>query len=396
MKISFFFREGRPSPFEARWYVDRKQKSKFFLTAAERAKWAKGFVRGLARHGSRSVANDPKRVERWLAAAELLPRDVDPFAVAGFYLAHHKADSGLRLREAIRDFLWQFEQQSSSRDLISRYERVLNRLEASLGDLPLVDVTPQVLQRFVFSLEMSAVSRRNHRTALSVFFKHFFRLEKISANPVAGVPVPAARSVAPVGTLDAVQVARLFDANREDKAACAILALGCFAGMRSSAVGRVELEDIRFAERGLFTPAAKTKKSRRQFLQGFPDNLWPWLEQAPKGTFASDFPRGVDGSKLEAWKICNKRRFDTIRNRALKRAGLLLEAREAKKRAVPVKAPPHNWARHSFVSYHVALFKDPGKTAFLISHKSDPQVLYESYLGERTEAEARVYFSILP
>lgn len=396
MQISFFFREGRPSPFEARWYVDRKQKSKFFLTLAERSKWAKGFARDLARHGSRSVANDPKRVERWLAAAELLPRDVDPFAVAGFYLTHHKADSGLRLQEAIRDFLWQFGQQSFSTDLINRYERVLNRLEAALGNLPLVEITSQVLQRFVFSLEMSALSRRNHRTALSVFFKHFLRLEKISVNPVAGVPTPVARAMAPPGTLDAVQVARLFEANREDKAACAVLALGCFAGMRSSAVSRVELKDIRFAERGIFTPAAKTKKSRRQFLQGFPDNLWPWLEHATKGTFASDFPSAGDGSKLEAWKISNQRRFDTIRNRALKRAGLLVEAREAKKRAELVKAPPHNWARHSFVSYHVALFKDPGKTAFLISHKSDPQVLYESYLGERTEAEARAYFSILP
>ena len=64
---------------------------------------------------------------------------------------------------------------------------------------------------------------------------------------------------------------------------------------------------------------------------------------------------------------------------------------------------PKNWARHSFVSYHIAAFQHPGKTALLISHRDDPSVLYELYYGvhdpnERTVTKAMGlrYFQIAP
>jgi hypothetical protein len=59
------------------------------------------------------------------------------------------------------------------------------------------------------------------------------------------------------------------------------------------------------------------------------------------------------------------------------------------------KAPPKNCLRHSFVSYHVALHRDPGKTALLVSHK-DQKILWDHYLGVATKGDAGQYFGIIP
>ena len=55
--------------------------------------------------------------------------------------------------------------------------------------------------------------------------------------------------------------------------------------------------------------------------------------------------------------------------KALEQAGLLVTKEQAKKTGAKPKAPPKNCLRHSFVSYHVALHRDPGRTALLVSHK---------------------------
>ena len=79
---------------------------------------------------------------------------------------------------------------------------------------------------------------------------------------------------------------RCFRANeKEDPGICALLALGAFAGMRSSAIVRLSREELDFTNRAILTPASKTKKGRRQFIEGLPDNLWPWLERAPAAAF---------------------------------------------------------------------------------------------------------------
>ena len=95
------------------------------------------------------------------------------------------------------------------------------------------------------------------------------------------------------------------------------------------------------------------------------------------------------------------------RSMALKRAGLLIEAddisRENHKRELqgldPVElkpiSPPKNALRHSFVTYHVALHRNPGKTALIISHR-DQNCLYRHYLGIANQKDAKIYFQIFP
>jgi integrase len=51
--------------------------------------------------------------------------------------------------------------------------------------------------------------------------------------------------------------------------------------MRTSAIARMDYEEIDFKQGGILTPAEKTKKKRRQWIEDLPENLWAWLERTP-------------------------------------------------------------------------------------------------------------------
>ena len=63
-----------------------------------------------------------------------------------------------------------------------------------------------------------------------------------------------------IGILTVEETERLFRANEKiDPEVCGLMALGLFAGMRTSAIPRVEYEEITMRQ-GILTPAEKTKK----------------------------------------------------------------------------------------------------------------------------------------
>ena len=95
------------------------------------------------------------------------------------------------------------------------------------------------------------------------------------------------------------------------------------------------------------------------------------------------------------------------RAEAYKWAGLLVESddiayenRKRQEQGKPLvnwkpRFPPKNCLRHSFATYHVALHRDPGKTALILSHRNQ-EVLYQHYLGIATKEQAERYFDIWP
>lgn len=161
------------------------------------------------------------------------------------------------------------------------------------------------------------------------------------------------------------------------------MALGLFAGMRSSAIPRVEYNEIDFKTRGILTPASKTKKGRRNFIENLPDNLWAWLENTPQTAFG--------------W---NERKWKKRREMALRRAGLLVNGRNLRDwkltdKPFKRKIPPKNAFRHSFASYHVAWKRDFQDTALIMSHKGT-DILFKHYRGNATKEDAEKYFNIYP
>jgi integrase len=55
-----------------------------------------------------------------------------------------------------------------------------------------------------------------------------------------------------------------------------------------------------------------------------------------------------------------------------------------------------NAMRHSFGSYHFALYSDAAKTSAMLGHRANDQVLFDSYRSLARKKDAEVYFGIRP
>ena len=55
-----------------------------------------------------------------------------------------------------------------------------------------------------------------------------------------------------------------------------------------------------------------------------------------------------------------------------------------------------NAMRHSFGSYHYALYGNPLETARLLGHKASDQVLFDHYRALATKSDGAHYFSVQP
>jgi integrase len=114
-------------------------------------------------------------------------------------------------------------------------------------------------------------------------------------------------------------------------------------------------------------------KNKARVQEGLPANFWAWLEYGRTLLIAAGYPAG-DG--------------DPICPHEVKQATALA------RRTLGIW--PKNCHRHSFITYHVAKYKNTGTTSELIGHEGRVQLLHSRYKGRVSEAMGTAYFSLFP
>ena len=317
----------------------------------------------------------------------------DPVEVFRFWAKVQKEKQKIedrRLDDASVSYILSMERVGRNESYIGHVKRSLADLQDEFGNKVVREISGESLRNHIYSLSYKPVTLRNRRNYLFGAFAWWQKQGWVDANPMKQVETPQVQDKEP-GILTVAETRQLFRVNEKvDPEICGLLALGAFAGMRTSAISRIDYPEIDFHQRGILTPAEKTKKKRRQWIEDLPDNLWAWLKKTPPQAFEM-----------------TQRQMLHRRSMAFKRAGLLVEAddisRENAKRdrkdLPPLegkpKCPPKNALRHSFVTYHVALHRNPGKTALIVSHR-DQDCLYRHYLGIANQKDAQKYFDVSP
>ncbi len=363
MKVRKFYREERRNaPWGASWFVDGKRKAKFFETQEERDDFALNLKDAAKENGLAYLKLDARRHMAWLRADEILA-GVDPVAAAEFYVKHHRPLTDTVLADARGAFLKERAGRGYQSGYVAHLRRHLEEFEAELqrAGQHWQTVASSFIREWVYGLPYVPETKGTYLKSLRTFYA-FCVDEKIAAeNPARAVKPPKVVR-GEVAFVPADDMAKLFAAAWEhDRELCGLLALGAFAGMRSSAILRLEAGDLRWEQKGILMPAEKTKTARRQFVQGFPPNLWAWLKACP--------PVHIP-----------QRPWDDRRAAVALRANVAL---------------PHNALRHSFATHHVALHGNAEKTATLLTHRG-VGMLWQHYKGNATKADARRYFQILP
>jgi len=159
---------------------------------------------------------------------------------------------------------------------------------------------------------------------------------------------------------DLEKILRTAELSRPDLVAW--IALGAFAGLRSSERDRLRWEDINWSENAVPLSSDITKTSRRRVIEMGP-SLRAWM----------------DTYRQESGRIC------PLHNSATPMSAVALAA------GVDV---PHNALRHSFVTYDMLLHSDSRRTAEITGHSVD--VLQSRYKAVAFKSAAVEWFSITP
>lgn len=357
-------RPERPSPYGVQWWASGVRKREFYKTERDRdARYSK-LVEKARRGQLGSLASRDER-EAWQAfcvATEGTPwQDV----VAGWrrdLASQGKVPCTLTVAEAVKEFLPEVDKMTASAGYKTHVRQKIRLFGEAFGANKLDAVTGEEIGDWIENdLGFTAAGTFNmYRKMVRLLYERHRRMVR---NPCDDLP---ARSevVEKVETLSVKDTARLFSyALAHKKQTLGRLALEAFAGLRFSSAFRLDKSDINFADKGILLPAHKLKTRRRHYIDGLPDNLWLWLGKTNDECWA------MSGSD---WMHAKSAVF------------------------ADAKVPhPRNCLRHSFCTYHVAAFKNPGLTATLLCHRNQ-QKLWANYNGLATQADGKRYFTITP
>jgi hypothetical protein len=388
--LSFEDRPGIPKPYLARWREPGgRKKSRSFEDTIARDRFAKDWIRRKENWGKAAPLVHPRTVETWRIFDELTGGH-DPLEIARFWLKHRKVRDGVMpLADAVARFLEIRAALALSGDTTSHLQLHMDRLLAAFPGRTLGSITADDLRAWLTALaapdEMPPAARkvrellaaakllpddelpmagytlRHHLRSAGIFFGRAVKERWIEDDPTEAVEEPKVTQ-GDIHVLSVADAERLFATNK-DSLIVGRLALEAFAGLRYTSAARISAAEILTAERGLVMPGSKHKSGRRHYVDGYPKNLWKWLEHAPTA----------------CWEV-TPRMYLKLKSQAFERAKV---------------QNPGNVLRHSFCSYHIAQQKDAARTAVLLTHRS-PAMLYQHYKGRATQADAQEYFAIAP
>lgn len=289
-----------------------------------------------------------------LEAMRILPDGVSLRDAAQFYADNH-VDATLTVLEAIEGFLSDKAAAGLRPRSISTLRFRMHAIAEGLGDRPLIEVSTEHLEEWLSKYH--GESRKNYRKELSGLFAWSMRRGFAKRNPAQAITVPRSDAKLPEFLTPEQMQALLWAAERDNPKLIPFIVLGGYAGLRRAELERLDSSCVR----GHILVSASAAKVREQRFVTILPALEKWLKAyPPSGPITSpnlrrEMERVIDAAGIRPW--------------------------------------PNNALRHSFATYHLALYQDAGKTAHELGHTS-PDLLYRHYRGLAKMSDSEAYFGI--
>lgn len=122
--------------------------------------------------------------------------------------------------------------------------RTLEVLVESFGERQVEDITRDELEGWLKNLPYAPITVKNYRSCLCATWRWFEKHELVSKNVAKLIDCPNIE-MGEIGILTVEETERLLRTNEKiDPEVCGLMALGLFAGMRTSAIARVAYDEI--------------------------------------------------------------------------------------------------------------------------------------------------------
>lgn len=361
-------------------FAGRRIVKQFSDTDAAEA-WAKDQYQRFIQHGQAHFELTTTEYNQAIQALKLLKdTGLDLVKAAQYAREHYKpAEDAVSITVAVDKMLAQKEAENlrprSIRDLKGR----LRPFTEAFGQKSVHEITAKQIQRWLDELKglsaesvdgFSARSIKNYIVTLKTFFNYCiskgYRAKDDNPADSLTVPkidweVPSILSLAEAHSL--ITTAQTF----ENGCLLPLVALGMFAGIRTNELFQLTWDNIDLEE-GIVTIGATIAKKRRLRVIELMPNACAWLRlcEAREGRLA---PNHVEEKMAE---LVRQAGFENWRKEK------------------------SNAMRHSFGTYHFALYQNSALTSAALGHKANDQVLFDSYRSLARRKDGEAYFSIYP
>lgn len=310
------------------------------------------------------------RAEAAKCQEKLSPHGVSLTAVTDYYLKHVIAfQTAPKVSDAINVLV----KSKTGKRRERTVEDLTNRLERfskAFGARQLSAITSEELEEWLIDPSHSPRTIINYATKISQLYNFAIKKGWAEINIVNNISRPDADDKeAEIFTVK--QAKSLLEHAGEFKL-LPYVAFGLFAGLRSAELLRLDWSAVKYSERAIIVGAEVAKKRSRRVVE-INDTLASWI--APY----SHFKGAVTHS--EAFR-------DRLKDLMEKLKGL-------KEPDARVADWPQNGLRHSYGSYHLAMYGDAVKTANLMGHQS-MDVIHNHYKALVLKTEAESFWNLRP
>jgi integrase len=344
----------------------------------------------LGNHGRKTeeISNEERRAVltfreqiSGFGSVEGIPKLTDAVA---FYIRYLKASIKRSTVSKLADEL------EASKDRAGRSKRHVDDLRSrlqhfsrSFGDRDVRTVTRDEIEGWLHGLKLAPQTLVNYRRVVFGLFREGLRRKYCETNPVADIDTPKVVGQAP-GILSPAKMAKLIKlVMLHEPELLPWLVVSGFCGLRPAEVDRLDWREIRLHDT---TPvvevtATKAKTARRRLVE-LPENALAFLR--PLG-------RGEGALRV----VNHRKKWEAVRRLAgYGEPGS--ETAEEREGGVVLQEWPADGLRHSFASYHIAHFKDAGRTALALGHGQNPSLLFNTYRAMVTPDDAARWWQITP
>jgi len=239
----------------------------------------------------------------------------------------------------------------------------LHNFAREFGDRQLTDITVEELQHHCCPPRLAPRTRLNRLRMATQLYNYAIKNGWADDNLAKRIVRPAREQKEP-GVLTVDQARQLLQ-RADEFGLLPYIALGLFAGIRSTELMRLDWTAIKFEEREIII-GANIAKTRSRRVVPINETLAAWLVLCvnPSGPVVDrkSFPR----------------QFPQL------------------KHAAGIKHWPNNALRHSYASYHLAAFENPTQTAHYMGHVGGTEMLHSHYKGLVSRAEAEGFWALRP
>jgi integrase len=292
--------------------------------------------------------------------------------------------SAITVAELVKRYMAETDRRVVENEITERHAETVkwatSKLVARFGETLLPSLTGAEIKAWVAAMDLATKTKNRILNYNSQMFSIAGEWELLAANPLTDISRFRYRvgnhGEDEIQILTVEELTSLLD--RVDTRLVPYIAIGAFTGLRDAEMKKLKWSEIDLDKRQIEVKKWKSKTAQRRFVT-ISDNLLSWLQPHVQASGPviplSNSPGhvGNPSSKL-VYQLRKKARIE---------AGMTEWKR--------------NCLRHSFCSYHYAMYEDAGKTAAQAGHTS-PATTFANYreLIKGGKPEAEKYWAIRP